>query len=160
MYKCFNNKYRRQFQISSDVDFEKYTLKIEKYKKWSINCRAAHTTVELEYIGSLQMAKSIRYIRNPIYTRKLLLFCTMETEHFIRYSRLFDITESDIFEFYCTVLLLIANPRGLLHIISSSKIKCCNWNHYQTVSAPLLLPSRLGDDNYVWAPWTQMRKNH
>ena len=55
---------------------------------------------ELGYIGSLRTAKFIRYIRNPIYTRELLWFCTMEVENFILYIRLIDITESDISEFY------------------------------------------------------------
>ena len=60
-------------------------------------------TVELEYIGSLPIAKFIRYIRNTIYTRNFLFICTMGTENFIRYIRLSDINKSDIFEFYCSL---------------------------------------------------------
>ena len=60
------------------------------------------STVEVRYIGSLRTAKFILYIRNPIYTRKFLLFCPMRNENFIRYIRLSDIIESDISEFYCS----------------------------------------------------------
>ena len=39
--------------------------------------RVSLNTVELGYVGSLRLAKFLRYIRNPIYTRKFLLFCTI-----------------------------------------------------------------------------------
>ena len=58
----------------------------------------------LGYIGSLRNLSDIygiRYIR-----RELVLFCTMGTENFIRFIRLFDITESDMFEFYYTLLVM------------------------------------------------------
>ena len=45
------------------------------------------------------MTEFIRYIR-----RNFVLFCTMGTENIFRYTRLSDITEFDIYEFYCVIL--------------------------------------------------------
>ena len=53
-------------------------------------------TVELGYIISLRTAKFIRYIRNPIYTRELILFGNIGMENFIQYIRLCDIPDYPI----------------------------------------------------------------
>ena len=80
---------------------KKYSVVVLQYSRSSsaFSCFEQYT-VKLGYIGFLRAANFIRYIRNPIYTRELLLFCTMGTGNFIRYIRLFDITESDIYELY------------------------------------------------------------
>ena len=62
----------------------------------------SRTTEELRHIGFLRTTKFIRYIRNPIYTTELLLFCTTGTGIFIRYIHSSDITGYDISEFNCS----------------------------------------------------------
>ena len=77
---------------------------------------------ELRYIGSLRTAKFIPWIRNPIYTKEILLFCTMETENFIRYIRL-----SDISKFY-------------KYIERETNV----WTWYSNLDVPVILKARKG----------------
>ena len=95
-------EFKRMHIRNYSQDYSKTYCQIWRNSSFSRSMPSySSTTVEPGYIGSLQTAKFIRYIRNPIYTRKLLLLCTMGTGNFIRYIRLSDITESDVSEFYC-----------------------------------------------------------
>ena len=80
----------------------------------------------------------IRYIRNPMYTRIFLLFCTMSTEHFIRYIRLSDITQSNISEFYCAICFHFFSVVRLAN--SAREASKCRWMNFQKKSKFGALP--------------------